>query len=94
MKEVKSVVFSFNACKAPGPDGFPSAFFQEFWDIVKDDVVIIVRDFLKRGKMLKQVNSTFIILIPKKEQVEELIEFQPISICSVFYKIISKVIVN
>jgi len=41
------------AFKAPSVDGFPLAFFQEFWDIVGFDVTTTVRDILRMGKLLK-----------------------------------------
>jgi len=38
------------------------------------------------------LNSTFIILIPKKDNLDSLDNFRPISLCNCVYKIISKVI--
>ncbi|XP_026399311.1 uncharacterized protein LOC113295170 [Papaver somniferum] len=37
--EVKSILFSMAKDKAPGPDGFPSSFFQANWDIVGEDLI-------------------------------------------------------
>jgi len=51
--------------KAPRPDGFGTAFFQDRWHIVKDDVCRAVRSFFEDGKLLKQINHTLIALIPK-----------------------------
>ena len=38
-EEVREALFSLPADKSPGPDGFPTFFFQLYWQVVKDDVV-------------------------------------------------------
>lgn len=38
-EEVRKAVFAMGGYKAPGPDGFPLLFFQEYWDIVGTDVI-------------------------------------------------------
>ncbi|KNA05116.1 hypothetical protein SOVF_193340, partial [Spinacia oleracea] len=64
-EEVKAAMFSIDGDKAPGPDGFGSHFFKENWHIVGGDITRAVLDFFKTGKLLKEINSTTITLIPK-----------------------------
>jgi hypothetical protein len=40
------------------------------------------------------VNETAIVLLPKKEELDQLKDFRPISLCNVIYKVISKCLVN
>jgi hypothetical protein len=40
------------------------------------------------------INKTFIVLIPKVSQPEELGKFHPIILCNVIYKIASKILAN
>jgi hypothetical protein len=45
-------------------------------------------------KFVKNLNATFISLIPKKLLVVDVKDFYPISLISGFYKIIAKVLAN
>ena len=52
--------------KAPGPDGFLVAFWQDCWDFVKEEVVELFKEFFAHGSFAKSLNTTFLVLIPKK----------------------------
>ncbi|XP_042939392.1 uncharacterized protein LOC122274417 [Carya illinoinensis] len=47
-----------------------------------------------RGGNIRDINSTFIALIPNKKVPNTVTEFRPISLCNVLYKLISKCIAN
>ena len=49
---------------------------------------------LNGGEMPSGWNDTIIVLIPKVDKPEKLKELRPISLCSILYKLISKVIAN
>lgn len=40
-EEIKAAAFALAEEKAPDPDGFPMAFFQYFWEVVKQDVLSV-----------------------------------------------------
>ncbi|KAA3490640.1 reverse transcriptase [Gossypium australe] len=92
--EVLAALKGMGPKKAPGPDGFPALFFQRFWHIVGNDVTKFCLGFLNDNQELRQINSTDIILIPKTQSPTSLANFRPISLCSVLYKIVAKVIAN
>jgi hypothetical protein len=46
------------------------------------------------GIWMRDINSTFIALIPKIKNPTSVTEFRPISLCNVIYKIISKILAN
>ena len=66
MEEVFIALSDLNGDKAPGPDGFTIAFWQFSWNIVKNDVMRMFTDFFETGKFVKNLNTTFLVLIPKK----------------------------
>lgn len=45
IEEIKKIVFSFKGEKYRRPNGFPMCFFQDFWDVVQNDVYFIVKEF-------------------------------------------------
>jgi hypothetical protein len=44
--------------------------------------------------MQQGINDTVIVLLPKKDEPNQLKDFRPISLCNVIYKVISKCLVN
>ena len=88
------VVKDFEGDKAPGPNGFPMAFFQACWDVIKLDLMEVFQFFFERGQFEKSLNATFISLILKKPDAVEVKDFRPISLIGGVYKIIAKVLAN
>ncbi|KAH7841883.1 hypothetical protein Vadar_003252 [Vaccinium darrowii] len=70
--EVQQAAFHMGALKAPGSDGFPGLFYQSYWDKVGDDVFKVVHNFFQEGALLKEVNQTNVILIPKVPNPESM----------------------
>lgn len=89
-EEIKSFLFSMPNNKSRGPDGYTSIFFKSTWPIIGNDFLIAVKAFFTKGFLPKRLNSTILVLIPKKEVAEEMKDYRPISCCNVLYKIISK----
>nr|GEW18412.1 hypothetical protein [Tanacetum cinerariifolium] len=92
--EIMKAMFDIGDIKSLGPDGYTLTFFKKGWDVVGEDVCRVVRDFFTNGKLLKEVNHTFLALIPKVATSTNVTDFRPISSCNVLYKCISKILTN
>ncbi|OMO96071.1 reverse transcriptase [Corchorus capsularis] len=92
--EIKQAAFQLGPWKAPGVDGKPVLFYQQFWDIVGALTTASSLSFLNSGHMLKELNKTLITLVPKKNDPQKVGDFRPISLCNVAYKIIARTMVN
>ncbi|KAA3474024.1 reverse transcriptase [Gossypium australe] len=92
--EVRSALKDMGLTKALGKDGFPALFFQQYWHIVGKEVLDFCLGILNGNKGADLVNVTEIVLIPKIPNPSSLVNFRPISLCSVLYKIVAKTIPN
>ena len=93
-EEVSTAIAGLNGEKAPGPDGFPIAFWSFCWEFVKGEVMEFFKEFYERKKFVKRLNATFLVLIPKKGNVEDVKDYRPISLLGSLYKILAKVLAN
>ena len=90
-EEVKFVVWSCDSSKNLGPDSFNFGFLKFCWEILKEDVLKAVNEFADRGSWPRGSNASFICLVPKIDNLQQLNDFRPISLVGCLYKIISKV---
>lgn len=80
--------------KSPGPDGMPLLFFLHFWPTIGNVVTKTVLDSLNLDIISPKFNETHIVLVPKIKDPKKIIEFRPISLCNVVYKLASKTLAN
>ncbi|KAF1883223.1 hypothetical protein Lal_00030326 [Lupinus albus] len=94
MEEIRGTVFGLNGEGAPGPDGFGGCFYQQFWDIVGEDVCKSVDQFFRESWLLPNLNSNNIVLIPKHSGADKIEDFKPIALANFQFKIITKVLAS
>ncbi|KAA3466906.1 reverse transcriptase [Gossypium australe] len=93
-EEVRAALRGMGPTKAPGSDGFLALFFQKYWHIIGKEVMEYCLSILNGNKGVEPVNITEIVLIPKIPNPSTLVNFRPISLCTVMYKIVAKTIAN
>lgn len=91
-QEIKEALWSIPDDKAPGLDGFNSAFYKASWSVVGEDMVQAIQELFQTGKLLKAWNISAVTLIPKVACPSHPGDFLPISCFHVLYKCISKLI--
>ena len=94
--EVRSAIFSMKNGKTPGLDGLSVEFYKEMWHIIKAEFLQVVKYILQCDVkvLLKNINSGVITLIPKGSDLSDIINWRPITMLNVDYKIFAKIITN
>lgn len=69
-------------------------FFELHGIMLGETLHALLRNFFRNGKLLKDMNTTAIALIPKTSEACCLSDYRPISCCNLVYKLISKIIAN
>ena len=93
-EEIRFALMEMNGDKAPSPDGFTVAFWQTCWDFVKEEILELFKEFYDQSSFAKSLNTTFLVLIPRKGDAEDLGDFWSISLLGGLYKLLAKVLAN
>jgi hypothetical protein len=93
-EEIKEAIDQMHPLKAPGPDGLPALFYQKYWHIVGVEVQNLALSILNRNGDPRDINKTFLVLIPKGKNPSSPKDFRPISLCNVVMKIVTKTVAN
>ncbi|RVW80279.1 Uridine kinase-like protein 1, chloroplastic [Vitis vinifera] len=87
-------LMGMNGDKAPGPDGFTVAFWQFCWEFVKEEIVDVFKEFYEDKSFAKSLNSTFLVLIPKKGGLRIWGISDQSACLGCVYKLLAKVLAN
>ena len=91
-KKKKDAVWECGRDKCPKPDGLNFKFMKEFWDVIKPEVLRFLDEFYVNGRFSKETNASFLALIPKVQDPQNLNQYRPISLIDYIYKIVAKLL--
>ncbi|RVW19869.1 hypothetical protein CK203_110852 [Vitis vinifera] len=60
--EIYSALMEMSGDKAPGPDGFTVAFWQNAWDFTKEEIMEMFKEFHEHNSFVRSLNNTFLVL--------------------------------
>ncbi|XP_075101879.1 uncharacterized protein LOC142177304 [Nicotiana tabacum] len=92
IEKVKGAVFALGGDSSSGPDGFTGMFYQEYWDIVGEDIFKLLQEFYGDTSFPKSITHTNLVLLPKKPQVQTFSDLRLISLSNFINKVISRVL--
>ena len=93
-KEVGDTIRQWPKNKSPGPDGFSGEFYNHFVDLISPDLCKVFQNVTTQNVSLAPLNSSYIVLLPKKEAPATVQDFRPISLLHGVQKILSKMLAN
>ncbi|KAK2644587.1 hypothetical protein Ddye_019782 [Dipteronia dyeriana] len=74
LEEVKEALANCDGNTALGPDGFNLGFVKANWDVIERDFMKFIEEFNRYGAVVKDLNKTFITLIPRCDKLEFMAE--------------------
>ena len=93
VEEIKEALSSFSKDKSLGLDGWSMKFFIFILDIMGSELLEVVEMSRIEGVMHDAINSTFLAPVPKKDNLESFMDYKPIALCNLVYKLVTKIIV-
>ena len=91
-KEMDAALKEAKMNKAPGPDGIPAEFYQQFWKELKDDLCDVLNENFENNEMTESQRQAILRLLFKKDNEKQLKNWRPISLLNSDYKLTAKVI--
>lgn len=91
-QEIWNTIKAMDPDNVAGTNGFNGHFLISCWNIIKVDIVEVVRAFLEGLQLPKAIANTLLNLIPKGPNPSSFADYLPISLCNFSNKVTSKLI--
>ncbi|KAK3564452.1 hypothetical protein QTP86_022642 [Hemibagrus guttatus] len=80
--------------RASGIEGLPAEFYKAFWAVIGQDVLDVLRDSVRRGKLPLSCSRAVMTLLPKKGDLTHLKNWHPVSLLRTDCKLLSKALAS
>ena len=80
--------------KSPGLDGISHEFYQETWDIIKDDMLNIFSHMYMEGGIQASQTHGLIVCLPKHGNPVTTDDYRPLTLLNSDYKIFARILAN
>ena len=94
VEKIRAALSDLNGDKTIRSGWVHTAIWQHNLETVKEEVLIMFRKFHENGKFVRSLNTTFLVLVPKREGDKDRKDYTPISMVGSLYKWIAKVLAN
>ena len=94
LQELEGALKKMGKRKAPGIDGLPVEFYSEFWGVLGPAVLEVLREVLRTGQLGDTMSKGVISLIHKKGETSVLENWRPLTMLTVEYKLLAKVLAD
>ncbi|XP_023284603.1 receptor-type tyrosine-protein phosphatase F-like [Seriola lalandi dorsalis] len=91
-QELQEALQSLQSGKAPGIDGLPADFYKTFWSVIGEDLLLVLQDSLRTGRLPLSCRRAVLTLLPKKGDLQDIKNWRPVSLLCTDYKLLSKVL--
>ena len=92
MEEIEESRKEQNKNGSPGIDGLTPQFYEWAWEVIKDDVYEVINNCYYTREMPLSMRSAVVTLIPKTGDTTNIKNWRPVSLLTIDYKILSKII--
>ena len=92
--ECYTAITTMKKNKSPGLDGFSIEFYEHFWPLLGDLLVETFNENYDNGILTDSQRCSVLSLIFKKGDTEDIVNYRPISLTNVDYRILAFVLAN
>ena len=93
-EDVQVAIKGLNAEGATSPDGLHVFFYNEFWGLVRSNVMVPLEEFRHSIDNMMKINRSHLFLLLKHLGANRVEDFRPILFSNSIYLIFAKVLVN
>ena len=93
-EELDAVLKETKTDTAPGPDGFPVAFFKQFWPSLNGLVLQILNGFMLGTVDIARLNYGILSLLSMVPGASNIKLYRPIALINVIFKLVAKVVAS